>query len=99
MGKTELNVPHAGSEECTADGDTRTRMPVALREACIQIPYLSVFLGKSYHFHQILTQPVIQRLGRSKSCKPARRWKRLSRGIVDTAQGMATGESVKDLRS
>jgi len=97
VGKTELNVPHAGSEECTADGDARTRMPVALRVLCIQIPYLSVFLGKSYHFHQIPTQPVIQR--RCKSCKPARRWKILSRGVVDTAQGMATGESVKDLSS
>ena len=99
MGETELNVPHAGSEEGTADGDARTRMPVALRVLCIQIPYLSIFLGKSYHFHQIPTQPVIQRLGRCKSCKPARRWKRLSRGVVDTAQGMTTGESVKDLSS
>lgn len=50
----KLNVPHAGSEECTADGDTRTRMPVALRVLCIQIPYLSIFPGKSNHFHQIL---------------------------------------------
>lgn len=34
---------------------------VALRALCMQIPYLGIFLEKSHHFHQLLTQPVIQR--------------------------------------